>query len=315
MAEQDGGEPFVDVMGRFVHDGVTFPDIVMRESLDELKTLDVRPDDVWVCTYPKAGTHFAMEIVALILGDGNPHKINRLTGMSTVAMPVFLPPPPDDQPQGQPLDYLRNQPPILDMIKKAPSPRLIISHLPFQSLPPEIEKRAKVLYVARNPKDMATSTMKFIEKTMPVPGGFPKLLDDLMNGDNLGGWFNHVMDYWNKRDEKNVLFLKYEDMVMDLRSCVKKVAELLEHPLTDDVFEKVVAGSEFKGMKKTYDTLEKSAEKGIFLTRAGGQKEMSFMQTGKIGTWKTKFTVAQSEMVDAWYQEKFAGQELQFQFE
>lgn len=55
---------------------------------------------------------------------------------------------------------------------------------------------------------------------------------------------------------------------------------MLEHPLTDDVFEKVVAGSEFKGMKKTYDTLEKSAEKGIFLTRAGGQKEMSFMQTG-----------------------------------
>lgn len=99
--------------------------------------------------YHFEGTHFAMEIVALILGDGNPHKINRLTGMSTVAMPVFerplvQPPPPDGQPQGQPLDNLLNQPPILDMIKKAPSPRLIISHLPFQSLPPEIEKRAKV---------------------------------------------------------------------------------------------------------------------------------------------------------------------------
>ena len=61
---------------------------------------------------------------------------------------------------------------------------------------------------------------------------------------------------------------------------MKKVADLLERSLTDEVFEKVVAGSEFSGMKKTYDALEKSSEKGIMYTRAGGQ--MPFMQKGMI---------------------------------
>ena len=52
----------------------------------------------------------------------------------------------------------------------------------------------------------------------------------------------------------------------------------LGRPLSPELLEKVVAGSGFEGMKKTYDKIEKASDKGKFLTKAAGQ--MSFMQKG-----------------------------------
>ena len=103
------------------------------------------------------GTHFAMEIFALIVGDGDPLKSNRHSFLGTVGMLLVdkpLPPPPSpDESDGQSqrpffedqvFQQLHHQPPFIDVIKKAASPRIIVTHLPFQCLPPNIEKRAKV---------------------------------------------------------------------------------------------------------------------------------------------------------------------------
>ena len=49
-------------------------------------------------------------------------------------------------------------PPTYEIVNKMRSPRIIKSHFPEQHLPPDIwNKKAKIVYVARNPKDVAVS--------------------------------------------------------------------------------------------------------------------------------------------------------------
>nr|CAH0104487.1 unnamed protein product [Daphnia galeata] len=45
----------------------------------------------------------------------------------------------------------------IDKIEEMTSPRVIKSHLPFYLLPPKLLDTAKVIYVARNPKDAIVS--------------------------------------------------------------------------------------------------------------------------------------------------------------
>ncbi|XP_030829240.1 sulfotransferase 1C2 [Strongylocentrotus purpuratus] len=297
------------------YEGLRMPKIVLKSSLDELKTFEVRPDDIWVCTYPKSGTHFIMEMTSLILADGDPMKIDRTTHLATISIvTVDRPFTVDAQQQGDEAQPPLAPMPFIDVIKKAPSPRKIACHLPFQLLPPNIEKRARVIYVARNPKDMIASTMRFVEKTVPYPGGFDQMVMDTMNGTtSFGPWFDHVMGYWKKRKEDNVLFLTFEEMKMNPAEAAQRVGKLLGRPLSPEILEKVVTKSGFEGMKKTYDKIEKASDKGKFLTKAAGQ--LPFMQKGVIGSWKERFTVAQNEAFDKWYQDKFAGCDLEFQFE
>lgn len=53
-----------------------------------------------------------------------------------------------------------NKPHSMEIVKLAKSPRTIQSHLPWNLLPKEIRdglKKPKIIYVARNPKDICVS--------------------------------------------------------------------------------------------------------------------------------------------------------------
>lgn len=70
--------------------------------------------------------------------------------------------------------------------------RFIKTHLPLKLLPKSVmEVGAKVVYVARNPKDMAASWFKF-SKTNPTKyaGDFEKFARYFM--DDLSRWFHNI---------------------------------------------------------------------------------------------------------------------------
>ena len=46
-----------DLPPEVVHDGVVFSWLVSERAVQALKDYDVRDDDVWITTYPKAGTN------------------------------------------------------------------------------------------------------------------------------------------------------------------------------------------------------------------------------------------------------------------
>ena len=66
-----------------------------------------------------------------------------------------------------------------------PSPRVIKSHLPGQFLPPQLwKKKAKIVYVIRNPKDVVVSYFYFTKTIDPpkVDQTFGEFFDEMMAG-------------------------------------------------------------------------------------------------------------------------------------
>ncbi|XP_071511888.1 sulfotransferase 1B1-like [Diadema antillarum] len=296
-----------NVGGSVYYEGVKFSALVIPSSIERLKTFDVREDDIWINTYSKSGTHWASEIVHLIFNDGNPDTIDRTTTQGNIEMVYF---------QKDSYDTSKKRHlPFYKVIEKAPSPRIIQSHLPVRFLPPEIKsKKTKVIYVARNPKDVITSLDRFIGGT--EMGNFIKwkeALQEFMDGTrNYGSWFHHVKTSWNLRHEENQLFIKYEDMKQDLRQSVVTIANFLGRPLTDEVLDKVVEHSSFSGMKKSYQKVEEQKD-GQMLTKSLGKQP--YMSKGIIGNWKSRFTVRENEEFDKVYEEQMADTDLTFEFE
>ena len=70
-------------------------------------------------------------------------------------------------------------------VKLLPSPRFIKTHLPVHIIPPDIfNKKSKIVYVARNPKDLAVSFYYFCRWNPNVPKyeTWDKFFDAYMEG-------------------------------------------------------------------------------------------------------------------------------------
>ncbi|XP_077862380.1 sulfotransferase 1C2A-like [Saccoglossus kowalevskii] len=117
----------------------------------------------------------------------------------------------------------------------------------------------------------------------------------------FGEWPAHVLHWWKKRDENNVLFLKYEDMKKDLVGTVRMVCKFLGKSLTDEQINFVAQQCTFDAMKK-----KKTRDNLCVIT--------PYVRKGKVGGWKESFTVAQSEEMVKWYHQAIDGTGLSFQF-
>ncbi|XP_068597604.1 amine sulfotransferase-like [Brachionichthys hirsutus] len=120
-------------------------------------------------------------------------------------------------------------------------------------------------------------------------------------------WFDHIRAWHSVRNQYSILYLTYEDMIVDLNTAVTKICTFLGKNLSDADTEKVVEKSTFKNMKEdpkaNYQFQPESLLKG------------DFMRKGQIGDWKNYFTVAQSERVDRLLQERLGDLSLKFIWE
>lgn len=201
--------------------------------------LTVRPDDTWIVSYPKCGTTWTQEMVWLLVNDLNyemaaqVRQHERYHFMEREALNKLKAP-----------NSIRNT-------AEAPSPRFIKSHLPATLLPNGLwTVRPKIVYVARNPKDAAVSRYHFYTKFKGWHGTF----DDFMRlvlGDQLvySPFHNHVTNFWNIRDEENVLFLTYEEMKVNLMDVLRRTASFFGKSYEDAELLKLEQHLSFDKMK------------------------------------------------------------------
>lgn len=211
-----------------------------QEREVEVEHFEIRNDDVIVATFPKSGTTWTQEMVWLLKNDldYDGAKTGILDRFPNMELPEVCDP---------------NCKNFLDL-KNKKGTRFLKTHHPFSLLPKQIRdgsRTPKIIYVMRNPKDAFIS---YHHMGLCALGwrasreDFAKvyLADKVL----YGPYWKSVLGYCNMRHLPNLLILKYEEMIKDLRSVVQKTCAFLEKdPLSEEQLQKLCAHLSFESMK------------------------------------------------------------------
>ncbi|KAI5089005.1 sulfotransferase family 3, cytosolic sulfotransferase 3 [Silurus meridionalis] len=273
--------------------GFVFPESnknsLTPEYMEQLKTFQIRDDDVYVVTFPKSGTIWTQRIITLLYEN----ELNKSGDQTSYDLMPWLEFPNEGEDHS---------------IRR--SPRLFCSHL-FENLVPEgLKERGKIIYVSRNPKDIMVSYFHFTRfmKILANAETYNEMMEKFFSGRMVGGcWFDHIKGWYTNKDKYNILFLSYEEMIRDLRGAVVKICEFLGKNVSDDFINSVVEKSSFNYMKSDPKANYKSLPDDIVDHGQG-----AFLRKGTVGDWKNSLTVAQNEHFDRVYQERIKDLQLDF---
>ncbi|KAM3918935.1 sulfotransferase 1 family member D1-like [Leptodactylus fuscus] len=245
------------------------------------------------------GNTWTSEIVDLIYCDGDEVKARRDAIYNRVPFLELCVP---GMPSG------------IDQLNAAAFPRLVKTHLPIHLMPASFwEKDVKVIYVARNAKDVAVSYyyLHKMSSAMPDPGPWDVFLDNYVKANVCySSWYDNVKGWWEKRHDHKILYIFYEDMKENPKKEIKKILQFLGKEMSEAIVDKIVYLTSFEVMKDNdmanYKTIP---------TEFMNQTISPFMRKGIVGDWKNHFTVAQNEQFDEDYKRKMADTDLHFRTE
>ncbi|XP_069840567.1 sulfotransferase 1C1-like isoform X2 [Dendropsophus ebraccatus] len=292
-------EKIVQELGDFTPDMAEKEGVPIHKQIcdiwDTIFNFQARDGDIVVASYPKSGTTWMQEILDLIIQEGDIKKSMRAPGFVKVP-------------------FLEMGHTSLEVANAMPSPRIIKTHLPVQLMPPSFwEKDVKMVYVARNPKDCMVSYYYFckMDVTMTDPGTWDNFFSMFMGGNvPWGNWFDHVIGWWKAKDQHNILYVFYEDMIEDARREIQKVMRFLGKDLSEDIVQKILHHTSFKSMKKNPMFNYSALSDTVF-----DQSVSTFMRKGTVGDWKNHFLESQNIIFDKEYEKRMKGSDLVFRTE
>lgn len=244
----------------------------MRDVYKNLPNFEFREDDVFLASYPKAGSVWTFEILTMLLAD-------QLTGHTHDKTAAML--------------EARDQ----NSLNSIPSPRILNSHLPFDKLPQDlIKKKLKTVYVIRNYKDITVSFYNFMKAVVHYhyDGEWADWLQLHLDGKLVFGEYFRYVRGWEEAVQSAVLpvhVIYYEDLKSDTLKEIKRLAKFLGVNHTDSFLEEISANCQFDVMKSKY-TDEPFTDSVKF------KHGMHFFRKGHVGDWKNWYTVAQNDMVN-----------------
>ncbi|GAB1611067.1 sulfotransferase 4A1-like [Argonauta hians] len=278
------------------YEGVVLP-AMLEQDLPLIRTFDVRPDDVWVVSWPRSGTTWVQHLVYLIHSNLD---ISR----------------EEEKNLEQRFHFLENVYPGLPSIQANPGPRLIKTHLPFHLLPEQLMTvKPKIIYVVRNPKDILISYYHFLKMLEPLKfvGTFEEFCDRFTKDKvYYSPWGPHVRKAVELNQEHdNLLIVQYEDLHKDLAGQVRRIADFLGRELTESQVECVTHRSQFGSMSNNpsvnyswWDNL------GI-----RDQTQTKFLRKGKVGDWKNFLSPFFSRRVEKMVRDNLSDVEYDFTFQ
>jgi len=192
----------------------------------EFKT---RPTDVFITTYPKCGTTWMCQICHQLRSPGHMdfEEIFEVCPWDILALDC-----------GADLDA-----------DQVGNPRVFKSH----ERAGDIAKGAKYIHVCRDPEDAFMSFFRFLPAWAALEPGrvtIDEFAQAIFGGaSHSGGIWDFYTEWWEKRNDPNVLWVCYEDLRSDLRGQISRVAKFMGVDCDDAKLSIVEEKSSFKFME------------------------------------------------------------------
>lgn len=279
--------------------------------------LDYRPQrgDVFIASYPKCGTTWMQQIV-----------YNILTGASGTddCLDFFLRMP-----------FLEKQ--GADSATYGRKPGALKTHLQFGKTPYSVD--AKYVYITRNPYDCCVSYY-YHYRNFPnnqfADGTFDEFFEMFVRGRlAFGDYFDHLVSWYEHRNDPNVLFLTYEAVKSDTKFNIIRIAEFLgqEHGkrlredsgLLNSVYESctrdrakkmfnVIYRKPWKEVMASFklDEIDPRLLKGLQAVSKTFEKPMTgdFVRRGVVGDWGNHFSDVQIKRMQKRIEVKTKGSDV-----
>jgi len=220
----------------------------------------VYPDDTFVVSYPRSGNTWTRFLIANLVH----HDLD----VSFTNIEKLI---PDTSSQSN------------KALKATPRPRIIKTHEYFDHRYP------KIIYIVRDPRDVALSYYDFQRKYMQIEDAYPleQYVDDFVNGKLIsigwGTWGENVASWMYTRGKrKNFLLLRYEDMIKDTAFELARVAKFLGIDPIPSRLQHAIEQSSADRMR----ALEKLEEDQWVATK-NRRKDIPFVRVAKSGGWRT----------------------------
>jgi len=236
------------------------------------RNLRTYPDDTFIVSYPKSGNTWTRFLVASLIHCEEPMtflKADRLIpSIDTQARKFF---------------------------KKMARPRIIKSHFPFD------QTYKRVIYIVRDPKDVAVSQYHYQIKRKVLQDGHPvdEWIARYVAGETCpyGSWGENVGSWLAARQhDPDFLWLRYEDMIRHTDLELIKIAKFLGIDPTPQRIQWAIDQSTVDRMR----SLEQK-EAGQWESTKDTRKDKFFIRSAKMGEGKATLSAsAIAQIESAW---------------
>jgi len=188
------------------------------------------------------------------------------------------------------------------VLRKLPRPRLLKSHEAFHPNYP------RVIYIVRDPRDVAVSFYHHNIKAGIIPDDYP--LDEFVPGfiaakydSRWGSWADNVMSWMAMRQGRvTFLLLRYEDMKQDTAGELLKVARFLQEagfPNVATSSERLARAVELSTPERMRALEKQQSRQHRQLRRT--RQDKPFIRAAKSGGWQTDLSRRSVELIEnAW---------------
>jgi hypothetical protein len=232
-------------------------DVLFRKLRIE-RDITIFPDDVFLTSYPRSGNTWTRFLIGNLV-----HQNEAVTFLSVERL---VP------------DMYKHSDRVL---RNLPRPRIVKSHECFDP------RYARVIYIVRDPRDVAVSNYHWELKLRSVKEGYA--IEDFVPcwmkpqfWPRIGSWGDHVSSWLSTRQgHEGFLLLRYEDLKDNPQRELARVAQFLGMEATQERLSRAVELSSAENMRKL-----ETAESGKWVATTLTRQDKPFVRSATSGGWK-----------------------------
>jgi estrone sulfotransferase len=232
-------------------------DVLVRNTLLE-REITIFPDDTFLTSYPRSGNTWTRFLVGNLI---RPDETVNFLNVEKIVPDMYK---------------------TADMaLRRLPRPRVLKSHEPFDP------RYRKVIYIVRDPRDVAVSNYHWEMKLRSIPEGYPMedFIPRWMEPQfwlRIGSWADHVNSWLATREgNRSFLLVRYEDLKRNTQAELGRMAAHLGRKTDDASLQRAIAASSAERM-----TEMESKQAGQWVATHHTRQDKPFVRQGSAGGWR-----------------------------